>query len=114
MPKKARTFKSRCKQADRAYNAWRRSDPRRAQIERWRSSVRWARLRQMKLNQNPVCEMCEAEGRATAAEQVHHKQGALERPDLFFVLANLVSICKPHHAQIEADVRKNKTHERPR
>ena len=112
MPRKARTFKPRCKQADRTYNAWRRSDPRRAQIERWRSSTRWARVRRLKLASDPVCELCRAEGRTTAAEQVHHKQGALERPDLFFVLENLVSVCTTCHAQIEAGVRKDTTHER--
>ena len=33
---------------------------------------RWLRLRRQRLTLHPVCEMCEKEGRVTAAVEVHH------------------------------------------
>jgi hypothetical protein len=40
---------------------------------------------------------CEAEGRAGAATDVHHKQKLRDRPDLKYEESNLVALCSEHH-----------------
>lgn len=49
----------------------------------------------MKLAQDPLCEVCKAEGRATLAAQVHHDKPIRTHPELRLALSNLVSICEP-------------------
>jgi 5-methylcytosine-specific restriction protein A len=64
---------------------------------------RWRRLRAAKLRANPLCERCEARGRVTPTEEVHHKipfdQGttAEEIEELAFDWDNLMSVCDPCH-----------------
>ena len=71
-----------------------------ARLRKWRSGARWQRLRRKKLGHHPLCENCFREGRiATPATQVHHIEPAAQRPDLFFVLVNLESICTRCHAK---------------
>jgi 5-methylcytosine-specific restriction endonuclease McrA len=59
------------------------------------NTQRWQRTRQLKLNQNPICEVCGTR----FATQVHHLLKARERPDLRFVMTNLQSICAWCHAK---------------
>lgn len=57
----------------------------------------WRRLRAAFLAANPLCRMCEAEGRTTAAGVVDHIRPIAERPDLRLEWSNLQSLCQPHH-----------------
>ncbi len=57
----------------------------------------WERLRDAHLTANPLCVVCEAAGRLTAASVVDHIQSIRDRPDLRLDPANLRSMCKPHH-----------------
>ena len=63
-------------------------------------SERWKRLRALKFANNPLCELCQQDGRLTPAEEVHHKvplsEGGTHARD------NLVALCKSCHARIHA------------
>jgi 5-methylcytosine-specific restriction protein A len=79
------------------------------------ASPRWQKLRAYKIQTNPVCEICEAEGRVTAATEVHHKRTFVniidpaERAQVAFDFDNLQSLCKECHSRIHAPFRpKNK------
>jgi 5-methylcytosine-specific restriction protein A len=72
------------------------------------NSARWKRLRRAHLNENPLCERCEAEGRLVTAIIAHHKIDRLERPDLALDDANLESVCASHHSRHHNDQRKSK------
>ena len=41
--------------------------------QRLLNSKRWKQLREWKLNESPLCEMCAAKGFDVAAVDVHHK-----------------------------------------
>lgn len=69
-------------------------------------STRWRKLRELKITQQPLCEMCLAEGKITIAEDVHHIQSFMSTDDkvlrqaLAYDYENLMSICKMHHQMI--------------
>ena len=66
-------------------------------------TARWRKLRAWKFALNPLCEMCEKEGKATPAEDIHHIVSftGAESPEkinaLAFDIDNLMSLCKRHH-----------------
>ena len=43
------------------------------EYQRLLNSKRWKELRAWKLQQNPLCELCQAEGYVTSAIDIHHK-----------------------------------------
>ena len=57
----------------------------------------WKRLRLLKLAQDPLCELCQRQGKATPATEVDHRtpieQGGPARD-----YDNLASMCKPCHS----------------
>lgn len=55
------------------------------------------RVRQLK----PLCEVCEKQGKVTAASQVHHKIPIALAPHLRLDASNLMSVCGPCHAWLE-------------
>jgi len=59
--------------------------------------VAWQRLRLAYLAQHPLCRMCEAQGRVTAASVVDHVLTIADRPDLRLDWNNLQPLCKPCH-----------------
>lgn len=69
-------------------------------------STRWRKLRELKIAQQPLCEMCLKEGKTTIAEDVHHIQSFMSTDDKVLRMAlaydyeNLMSICKMHHQMI--------------
>ena len=56
---------------------------------------RWARVREMKLRRDPVCEDCTSEGRTTRAEIVHHIDGNPRHNEF----ENLRSLCRVCHGR---------------
>ena len=78
------------------------------------NSKRWKQLRMWKLAQNPLCEMCEAEGKVKSAIDVHHKtpvesaKTPQEMEQLCFNPNNLQSLCISCHVKIHKDMGKNK------
>lgn len=67
---------------------------------------RWRRLRELKLTNDPLCELCLEEGRTTPAEDVHHKTSFMSVTDpvqrnfLAYDYDNLQSLCKVCHQKI--------------
>lgn len=64
---------------------------------RWYKLARWRALRAAQLMRNPLCAMCNASRRITAATVVDHKRKHKGDPALFWDPANLQSLCKLHH-----------------
>ena len=70
------------------------------------NSARWKKLRADKLQANPICECCEANGLSTPATEVHHETEVESVPTeramalLMFDYDNLKSVCHPCHAEI--------------
>jgi 5-methylcytosine-specific restriction enzyme A len=64
------------------------------------TSVRWRRLRRLKLATDPLCEECGKAGRVTAATEVDHLVPHDGPADpLFWEWSNLSSKCKPCHSR---------------
>jgi len=55
-------------------------------------SPRWRKLRAWKLRRDPLCEVCEAEGRTKEAKMVHHIKDIKDGGELMAV-DNLASLC---------------------
>ena len=66
----------------------------------------WRDLREQKLQEQPLCEICLRNDKITPATQVHHivpfgqGEDEQERWELFLNYDNLMSICKHCHAII--------------
>jgi len=60
----------------------------------------WQRLRQRVLAEEPLCRLCHAEGRVTAATEVDHIEPLHLRPDLRLVRSNTRPICHPCHREV--------------
>ena len=69
--------------------------------QRLLNSKRWKELRALKLQQNPLCELCQAEGYVASAIDIHHKipvesaRTPQEMEALCFNPSNLQSLCIP-------------------
>ena len=57
----------------------------------------WRKIRLHVLADQPICELCEAEGYVTPAIEVHHIQPISHRPDLRLEPTNLMALCVPCH-----------------
>jgi 5-methylcytosine-specific restriction enzyme A len=88
----------RCPQHMTEYHR-RKNAARPAGLQSFYSSARWKALRAYKRRQDPLCELCKAQGRIKAAEQVDHIEPLVERPDLAMVLENLRSLCMSCHSR---------------
>lgn len=65
---------------------------------------KWQKLRDAKIMNDPFCEVCEAKGIITPAEDVHHRVSFMdkegdERIALAYDYNNLQSICKSCHGK---------------
>lgn len=60
---------------------------------------RWRQFRDLMLSQRPLCQDCEQDGRATAANEVHHIQKLRHRPDLRLDPNNVRCLCTPCHSR---------------
>ncbi|MGI4945841.1 MAG: HNH endonuclease [Janthinobacterium lividum] len=83
-------------QGRREYDTWRGSSTSRGYDGAWR------KVRAAKLAEEPLCRMCMAQGRVTEATEVHHEQPISLRRDLRLTPSNLIPLCHPCHASIEA------------
>lgn len=76
-------------------------------------SKAWKDLRNAYITQHPLCENCMLEGRATAAEEVHHKKPFLTGitdDDKWLLLldpSNLTPLCKECHHKIHNQMRQH-------
>jgi 5-methylcytosine-specific restriction protein A len=60
----------------------------------------WGKVRDLKLSQDPLCEICKTQGEVKTANLVHHVKPIDERPDLRLDMNNLMSVCTEHHEEI--------------
>jgi len=66
---------------------------------------RWRKLRLIKLQESPLCEICLLNNIVTSADHVHHLDSfmnydELKRIEVAYDYNNLMSICEFHHNQI--------------
>lgn len=71
---------------ERAQRPWRQ----------WYQTARWQRIRDSQLTDEPLCRMCLAEGRVTAAVVCDHVEPHRGDPHGFWN-GPFQSLCKPHH-----------------
>ena len=62
-------------------------------------SYRWQQYRLRFLQAHPLCAMCEAEGRVTAATVVDHIQPHRGDQTLFWDKSNHQALCATHHSR---------------
>jgi len=62
--------------------------------------ARWNRVSRLYRRSHPICEYCEKNGIVTPAEEVHHIVPVKEGGDKYS-FANLMSLCRMCHNQIE-------------
>ena len=61
---------------------------------------KWVKVRDLKLKQNPLCEMCLNDNKTTLATLVHHIKLVSTHPELRLVMSNLMSLCVKCHDEI--------------
>ena len=77
---------------------------------------RWKRIRRLKFQMDPLCEICKSEGVTNVTEEIHHvipfhSETDLEEIEkLAFDISNTQSLCKNHHKAIDKLIRRNKKH----
>lgn len=59
----------------------------------------WERVRAIKLQLNPLCEMCDKQGLTVRAEMVHHVK-PIDEGGARLELSNLMSLCNACHEKI--------------
>lgn len=62
-------------------------------------SQRWRKARLLHLARFPLCAICDASGKVTAATDVDHVVPHKGDPELFWDDANWQSLCHRHHSQ---------------
>jgi 5-methylcytosine-specific restriction protein A len=65
----------------------------------------WQQLSTRYRKENPLCAECAKQGRAVAAEEVHHIVPVDEAPWLRLCVSNLVALCVPCHRRIDQERR---------
>jgi len=77
---------------NREYNRVRRTG------QEFYNSQQWRKLRAFYIREHPLCEICKAEGRTTAAEVVDHIT-EIKKGGAALDMRNLQSLCHLHHNQ---------------
>ena len=67
----------------------------------------WRKLRRVKLNNNPLCEICLAKGEIVQAGEVDHVKPAKGYPERRLRLDNLQSLCVTCHSKKTREENKN-------
>lgn len=81
-------------------------------------TARWLRLRRAVLMAHPLCEMCRAAGRVSAATEVHHVvpvetgRNMVEMEGLMFDRHNLMALCHRCHVKVHEGMGKGGKEER--
>jgi len=73
----------------------------------------WRKLRLLYLQEHPLCERCEQEGKITSAIHVHHKveidrgQDMMQKKTIGYNWQNLEALCEDCHQQHHYNKRRN-------
>lgn len=73
-----------------------RDQTHRERTKPWYGTARWKKRRLAQLQNEPLCWMCEREGRATLASVADHDPPHQGNEEAFWT-GPLKSLCKPHH-----------------
>lgn len=86
--------------SDKQYNKHVRTNDFNKKYNDFYHSTQWTKTRKAKLMEQPLCEVCLAQGRMTKADMVHHHKYELREPGGWehrLSLDNLQSICYACH-----------------
>ena len=86
--------------SDKQYNKHVRTNDFNKKYNDFYHSTQWIKTRKAKLMEQPLCEVCLAQGRMTKADMVHHHKYELREPGGWehrLSLDNLQSICYTCH-----------------
>ncbi len=72
-------------------------DQRRGSARERGYNARWQKARATYLQRNPLCVMCQKEGRVTPATVIDHRIPHKGDQQLFWDTGNWQALCKPHH-----------------
>lgn len=61
----------------------------------------WTRVSRMVRTEEPLCVVCKAQGRTTAATEVHHVKPIKDAPGERLQRDNLMSVCRTCHEELE-------------
>lgn len=90
--------------SDKQYNKHVRYNMDNEKYSKFYQSTAWQRVRRLKLQQQPMCEVCLQQGLYTMADMVHHKT-ELRTPIIGWEkrldMSNLQSICYECHNRID-------------
>ncbi len=89
------------KKNDKSYNKNVRWNVDNKKFAEFYASSAWRKLRNLKFQLNPVCELCLLEGRVRVTEIIHHKVEVRVDWSKRLDLDNLCSVCKMCHGKIE-------------
>lgn len=79
--------------------ARRQEDERRGSARERGYTSQWEKVRSLKLRRNPLCEVCEREGRVRPAEMVHHAK-PIRQGGAALDMDNLMSVCRACHDRL--------------
>lgn len=68
-------------------------------LRKFYASAEWKKLRQLKLQQSPMCEICYSQGKISKANIVDHVRPIKEYPDGKLDISNLQSVCMSCHSR---------------
>jgi 5-methylcytosine-specific restriction endonuclease McrA len=68
---------------------------------------RWRKMRKQFLTENPLCVMCEDEGRTTPAVELDHIKKHGGDIELFYDVSNLQGLCRFHHRSVKAQMERS-------
>jgi 5-methylcytosine-specific restriction protein A len=71
--------------------------------------AQWQKVRRVKLNSDPLCEVHTERGYVVVAVLVHHIKPVSEYPELRLVKSNLMSLCNECHEEIHGKDRFKRT-----
>jgi len=91
-------------EADSLKNRNWKKDKEPPELKKMRSSSRWQKIREMKLSSEPLCRSCRR-----PAEHLHHIAMAINSPELFFELDNLLPLCEDCHVKVHSALRRGLT-----
>jgi len=61
----------------------------------------WRTLSERQRQHRPICEVCEARGKATPATQMHHVEKIRDAPNQRMHVRNILSVCGDCHRLVE-------------
>lgn len=69
------------------------------------TSTKWRKLRLAHLQQHPLCELCQKEGKVVPASQIHHIDSfmnyeGMKRYAVAYDSNNLMSLCEKCHQKV--------------